>query len=249
LSHRGKKLFLQKIKKIKVILWILASIIFIGTNGFAVNNGMIWNGPEDKRVVALTFDDGPSITGSPAILDILDKYGVKATFFVIGGEIIKDPDSVFRMDDSGHDVGNHFHSNKRLKDIPYKDAVSGINQTNNSIFSVIGKWPDYFRPPGGKCPDYLSDYIKSKNMKVIGWTINAEDYTEFTEGFEIEKNYKEIAESLTEKVLEEVTPGAIVLLHNGSKQTIMALPKIIDGLRKKGYGFVTISELLGDVKN
>jgi len=205
---------------------------------------MIWNGPADRRVVALTFDDGPKIDGSPEILDILYKYGVKATFFVVGGEAAQNPDVVFRMYDYGHDVGNHFHSNRRLNEIPYNEAVSGIDRTTETILSIIGERPKYFRPPGGKCPPTLARHINGEGMEIIGWTINAEDYTEFSEGFEIEKNYIEASNVLKEKVLSEVQPGAIILLHNGSKQTVLALPEIIEALRRSGYGFVTMSDLM-----
>ena len=205
---------------------------------------IIWNGPDDHRVIALTFDDGPRIDGSPDILNILDKYGVKATFFVVGTEAEQNPDIVYRIYDYGHEVGNHFHSNERLKDIPFKEALSGIERTNEIIYSITGKRPKYFRPPGGKCPDALIKHLLGSGMEIIGWTINVEDYTEFKESFEIEKNYIEAAKKIRDKVLDEARPGAIVLLHNGSKQTILALPEIIERLRSDGYGFVTISELL-----
>jgi len=205
---------------------------------------MIWNGPADRRVVALTFDDGPKIEGSPAILDILYQHGVKATFFVVGSEVEQNPDIVFRMHDYGHEVANHFHSNERLKDIAQSRAISGILKTNESVRGITGETPRFFRPPGGSVPAYISREILAIGMRIVGWSINAEDYTEFTESFEIEKNYREAADILKEKVVSEARPGAIVLLHNGSKQTIMALPEIIVELRKNGYGFVTVSELL-----
>jgi O-6-methylguanine DNA methyltransferase len=231
-------------KELSALLMVIVAVVLSVNIAFANPDYIIWNGPSDRKVVALTFDDGPSITGSPAILDILYKEGVKATFFVVGSEAELYPDLVFRIYDYGHDVGNHFHSNKRLKDIPFNEAISGMDMTSGVIKKITGEQSKLFRPPGGKCPDYLVKPIHNRGMKIIGWTINAEDYTEFSESFEIEKDYADAAEKLKEKVLEEAVPGAIVLLHNGSKQTIMALPDIIKELRKNGYGFVTISELL-----
>jgi len=204
----------------------------------------IWSGPSSRRVVALTFDDGPNYEGSTELLDILNKYGVKATFFVIGDEVEKNPDVVLRMSDSGYEVGNHTYYHTRLNGVSTAALENGIKKTNTLIESITGEKPRCFRPPGGSIPPSVANDLERMGMTVVCWTINAEDYTEFNENFEIEENYQKIANELTDKVLKEAKPGAIVLLHNGSKQTLMALPNIIEGLRKHGYGFVTVSELI-----
>ena len=204
---------------------------------------MLWLGPTEKNVIALTFDDGPNFEGSPALLDILYEKGVKATFFVIGIEAEQNPDLVFRMSDFGHDVGNHTYNHIRMNSASPKTSLEEIRMTNAVIESITGVKPRFFRPPGGSCPPAVGSELKKMGMEMIGWTINAEDYTEFNENFEIEENYQKLADDLAAKVLREARPGAIVLMHNGSKETLLALPKIIDGLRAQGYGFVTVSEL------
>jgi peptidoglycan/xylan/chitin deacetylase (PgdA/CDA1 family) len=225
--------------------WVLFFSFLLSTCACAQ---MIWKGPVDKRVVALTFDDGPDITGTTDILDVLDKYGVKATFFVIGKEVEQNQDLVYRMYDSGYEVANHSYSHTRMDGVSTKVALAGIEKTGEIIRSITGERAKFFRPPGGKLPEALTRELEARKYRIIGWTVNAEDYTEFTEDFEIEQNFAESAKVLKDKVVKEAQPGAIVLLHNGSKQTVLALPGIIEALRGQGYGFVTISELLGDVK-
>jgi len=207
---------------------------------------MIWSGPTDRRVIALTFDDGPNNEGNTELLDILYKYGVKATFFVIGSEVEKNPDAVHMMYDYGHEVGCHTYYHTRLGDVSVDKMVEGIKRTDDLIESITGERPKFFRPPGGSTSSALTKALKEMGMKTVGWTINAEDFTEFTESFEIEENYQKVADELKENVLTKASPGAIVLLHNGSKQTILALPGIIEGLRNNGYGFVTMSELMNE---
>jgi peptidoglycan/xylan/chitin deacetylase (PgdA/CDA1 family) len=223
-----------------VCIWLLL-FVFLASPVFAQ---AIWSGPTDRRVVALTFDDGPNFEGSTELLDILDKYGVKATFFVIGREADQNPDVIYRMSDYGHEVGNHTYSHARLGDLSKSDIEEGVKKTNLLISEITGEKPKCFRPPGGTTSAALSYDIEQMGMSVVCWTINAEDYTEYNENFEIEENYQKIADELKEKVLSEAKPGAIILLHNGSKQTLLALPGIIEGLRGFGYGFVTVSELL-----
>lgn len=228
----------------KIRVWILSlglGILFVIP---ALAGDMVLRGPSDRRVVALTFDDGPNYDGSTDLLDILYKYGVRATFFVIGEEAEKNPDVVHRMNDFGHEVGNHTYSHTRLGDVSITVMEDGVKRTNSLIESITGERPRCFRPPGGSTSAPLSANLEGQGMRTIGWTIKVEDFTEFNENFEIEENYHKIAEDLKAKVLAEAKPGAIVLLHNGSKQTILALPGIIEGLRAEGYGFVTVSELL-----
>jgi peptidoglycan-N-acetylglucosamine deacetylase len=204
----------------------------------------VWNGDKDRYVVALTFDDGPKPEYCTPILDDLDKYGAKATFFVVGSEAEKNPDLVKRMHDEGNIVGNHSYSHIPAKDMTNNEFIADVKKCSLVIFNIIGKPPRYFRPPGGEINPQIAKGLKRMGLKTVFWTFNSEDYTELSNNFELPDDYQKMADVLAKKVLDGVTPGAIILLHSSSEQTVLALPAILEGINAKGYGMVTVDELI-----
>jgi len=204
----------------------------------------IWNGNHHINVVALTFDDGPKPEFCNYILDILDRYGAKATFFVVGREAQENPDIIMRMEDSGHEIGNHTYSHMLVKDVPVGEALSDIQKCSEVIYNITKKQPKYFRPPGGGNNKGIANGLKKMGLKNVYWSLNAVDYIETTPGYEVPEDYKAMAKELSKRIVDKVSPGSIILLHNGSEQTVMALPFILSELKNKGYNFITVSGLM-----
>ncbi len=219
-------------------------LFFLASNSYGEIRGSIWRGDRERKVVALTFDDGPKPEFSNKILDILDRYGVRATFFVVGEEAKMHGDIVFRMDDSGHEVGNHSHTSQSGRVLSEKEFIEQIRMTNDVIYEILKKHPKYFRPPGGWYNAAVHREINNMGMKIVNWTINANDYVEEREEFDVGEDWDRQAKELVMRILSGVEGGSIILFHNGSPQTVRALPSIIEGLKEKGFGFVTISELI-----
>ena len=204
----------------------------------------LWNGNKERNVVALTFDDGPKPEYCQPILEWLDKYGAKATFFVVGDEAANNPDLLMRMDDAGHEIGNHTYSHIPAKNISIKRALSDISRCSETIFSIIKKRPKYFRPAGGGINDGISRGLKKLKLKPVFWSLNAVDYTDVTPGYEVPEDVQAMAKQLAAKIVDKVSSGTIILLHSSSEQTVKALPFILEGLKQKGYGFVTVNDLI-----
>lgn len=228
--------------------WLLVFVIFlvIGACSLVIpcEARSVWNGNKTRNVVALTFDDGPKPEFCQPILEMLDRYGAKATFFIVGREAQENPDLIMRMDDSGHEVANHTYSHVSVKDMPAGEALMEIQKCSQVIYDITGKQPKYFRPPGGSSSSRIAAGLRKMGLKTVYWSLNAADYIETTPGYEVPEDFQAMAVELAKRVVDKVTPGTIILLHNGSEQTVRALPFIIIELKKKGYNFVTVSDLI-----
>lgn len=182
-----------------------------------------------KKVVALTFDDGPDGNTTPQALDILAKYKIKATFFVQGKNIAGNEAILKRMQAEGHEVGNHSWNHPVLTQLSLEDAKKQITDTESAITSVLGKSSKLMRPPYGAISD---DIRNSLDLSFIMWDVDSLDW----------KSKNETA-ILTE-VQRQVKNGSIILMHDIHAETVNALPKIIDYLKEQGYHFVTVPEML-----
>ncbi len=198
-----------------------------GNSGTSTGNSGTTTTP--TKLIALTFDDGPSSTTSQ-VLDILAKYNVKATFFLIGNQIGSNQSIVQRTANAGHELANHSYTHSDMTGMSWSAIQNEINQTNNLIKSLTGQTPKFFRPP------YIS--VNSTMYSAIDMA--------FVQG--IMCNDWDNSTSVSQRVntvLSSVSDGSIVLLHDfqGNYQTVQALPQIIEGLLAQGYTFVTMSEL------
>jgi peptidoglycan-N-acetylglucosamine deacetylase len=188
----------------------------------------------DEKVIALTFDDGPW-SHTPQILDILKKYDIKATFFVIGRHIESHRQSLQRVTQEGHAIGNHTW-NHHYYNVSAETAAAELGQTADLLEDVTGMQTLMFRPPGGNLTNGLANYATQHNYVVVMWSVDSRDYMSSAS-----------VASMTEKVLGGIHPGAIILLHDGGGNrtaTVQALPQILNQLQKQGYRFVTVPELL-----
>lgn len=196
----------------------------------------IYRGNPQKKQIALTFDDGPKAEYTEKLLLILKEEGAKATFFDVGKSIAKHPELLIAQLNDGHCVGTHTYNHDRLTKVSHAEMLHDIRQGAEEIKKVTGQSPRYFRPPGGTFDRSVLNVIDNMGYKTVLWSINTGDYQQ--PGVNIISN----------KVLNNVSNGAIILFHEGVPQTIEALPNIIRTLRKRGYSLVTIDELQG-VKN
>jgi peptidoglycan/xylan/chitin deacetylase (PgdA/CDA1 family)/glycosyltransferase involved in cell wall biosynthesis len=192
-----------------------------------------------EKVIALTFDDGPNEPYTSQILDILSAHGVKATFFVIGKNVEYYPDVAKRIVAEGHVLGNHSYTHRPLTEFDVPD-YSELDRAQNVIYETTGVRPRLFRPPYGRKTPWELEYVKKKGLITVTWSVSAND------------PHKPPPETIENRIVHQVRPGAIILLHDGNgtqhgsdrSRTVEALPKIIESLQAQGYTFVTVPELL-----
>ena len=184
-----------------------------------------------KPMIALTYDDGPSHKVTNKILDILEKYNIKATFFVVGDRVNNsqaNKDALERADDMGCEIGNHTYNHKNISKIKEAEVVSEIDKTKEAVFKVIGKEPKLLRPPYGA---YSKKSEGTMVYPLILWSVDTEDWKS--------RN----AETVTGRVIGKIKDGDIILMHDLYNSTVEASEIIIPQLIEEGYQFVTVSEL------
>ena len=184
---------------------------------------------KNKKVVALTFDDGPDGNTTPQALDILAKYKIKATFFVQGKNIAGNEAILKRMQSEGHEVGNHSWNHPILTKLSLEDAKKQLTDTEDAITKVLGKSSKLMRPPYGAISD---DIRNSLDLSFIMWNVDSLDWKSKNE-----------AAILTE-IQHQTSDGSIILMHDIHQPSVNSLPKVIEYLQGQGYSFVTVSELL-----
>lgn len=185
-----------------------------------------------EKIIALTFDDGPSSNLTPRILDTLKAHGARATFFVLGKAAKRHPDLLKRMLAEGNAIGNHTYSHG--KGLSSFKAAQEIDKTADVIRQVTGRSPCCFRPPYGITTGNLAHVAEKDGYPVITWTISTADTTHIG------------ADVIAQNVLHTPNPGAIVLMHDSGEHgaTADAVPDMLDKLTAMGYKCVTIPELL-----
>ncbi|WP_018465486.1 polysaccharide deacetylase family protein [Calidithermus timidus] len=189
----------------------------------------------EARPVALTFDDGPWPGTTPAVLEILERKGIKATFFWVGRQLERYPDLARRVVAEGHAVGNHTYSHRSAAS-ELEVAADELERTNALIEQVTGVRTTLFRPPGGHLENGLAKYALERGYVVVMWSALSGD-----------TDPKYSAADIVNNVLSRVRPGSIVLLHDGGgdrSRTLAALPELIERLQAEGYRFVTVPQLL-----
>lgn len=206
------------------------------------SNDIIWNVNTSDKLIALTFDDGPSPHFTPQVLNILAQNDVKATFFLIGREADKLPDITRKIVENGNEIGNHtyFHPTT-LKNININKVKNEITKTEDAIYQITNIRPVLFRPPGGYFNKEIVESAKELNYTTILWSWNQQTNDWKNPG----------VEKIVETVLKNPRSGDIIIFHDrgGDRtQTIESLQPIIDGLKEKGFKIVTVSELIKNKK-
>ena len=184
-----------------------------------------------EKLFALTFDDGPWPKSTGQILQILDEYNAKGTFYMVGQMVRSHPKIARQVRDAGHAVGNHSWSHPSRP----RDAVAEVKKTDAEIKKVLGVLPSTFRPPYGILKNGLARQATREYMPVILWSSDSSDWR------------RPSAARIADNVLRRARPGGIALMHDGGgprSHTVAALPIIIRELQSRGYRLVTVPELL-----
>jgi peptidoglycan/xylan/chitin deacetylase (PgdA/CDA1 family) len=201
-----------------------------------------WNGATERKVVALTFDDGPNEPYTSQVLSILKREHVRATFFLVGCNVRCYPETAARIAMEGHVVANHSDTHPvgfAIK--PVRMQRREVDAAEETIHAATGRYPRFFRPPMGLRSPWLMSVLTGDSLVAVTWDDTPLDWLWLP------------SSKLVRRALDQAHPGAIILLHDGlnsghgvdRSQTVLALPEIIKGLRARGYSFCTVPELLG----
>ncbi|MGE5587666.1 MAG: polysaccharide deacetylase family protein [Clostridia bacterium] len=180
--------------------------------------------------IALTFDDGPDAVYTKKILSVLDRYGVKATFFLIGSQVERHPAVVREVAAAGHELGNHGYSHSRLTTLPPEAVRREISKTQEAVKAAANVTPKWFRPAYGSYDEEIRRIAKDEGATTVLWTLNPDDW----------QNPGQSA--IVQRVTSAAADGAIVLLHV-REQTARALPGLIEELRSQGFELVRLCDI------
>jgi peptidoglycan-N-acetylglucosamine deacetylase len=204
---------------------------------FEKTGQVFWDIKTKGKLIALTFDDGPDPIYTPQILDALAKYDAKATFFVIGAEAERFPEIIKRQSKEGHEIANHTYRHNFRDNFDSKKLKSELDQTSKLIQHLTGQSPVLFRPHSGFYNDKNINTAINNGYRVILWSWHQDT-----------KDWKRPGiGKITNNVVSDAKPGDIVIFHDAGgdrKQTVKAVENILEILNKKGYKFVTVSDMI-----
>ena len=230
------KLRINKILKTLVFIGFISIICCSFINFASAENKLVFkSNSNDQMKIAITFDDGPHPRKTEKILNILDQFDVKATFFVIGVNVNNYPNVIKKVLSNGHELGKHTYSHKVLKSLAIDKIQSELYDTEDALYKLCMYKPTLLRPPCGLYDSNLVKVAKENAYKIVLWTVDTKDWAH------------ESVNSIVKNVLENVKSGDIILFHDyisGVDNTPEALKIIIPKLQEMGYKFVTVSELL-----
>ena len=234
----------QAIRKHRKLLSACAMVLAIALMFWAVNSPAIvgvsaakrvlpiYSVQRDDRVVSLSFDAAWGNEDTQMLIDILNKYNVHATFFVVGEWVDKYPESVKALADAGNEVMNHSSTHPHMAQLSAEQIQTEVNTCADKIEAVTGTRPTLFRCPYGEYNDTVVSTINGLGMHVIQWDVDSLDWKGISAG------------EITKRVTGKVQSGSIVLFHNAGEHTPEALPDILDYLLAEGYKIVPISKIL-----
>jgi peptidoglycan/xylan/chitin deacetylase (PgdA/CDA1 family) len=182
--------------------------------------------------IALTFDDGPHPYYTARIVSLLKEYNARATFFLVGRLALEYPVMVQALSLSGDEIASHSFTHRNLSHLSGAEVARELVSTRRVIEDITGRACPYFRPPGGQYNAKVVMAAESIGQQMVLWSVFPKDHEADDPGV------------VVDRVLAQAHDGGIVLLHSGKETTLQALPVILKELRKKGYSFVTVSEIL-----
>ena len=183
-----------------------------------------------NKVIALTFDDGPG-PYTAHLLDILDQYGAKATFFLIGSKVSGQASVVRSIQARGHQLGNHSWSHPELPKLSVDQIAGEIDRTNEAIRQATGVKPSILRPPYGAVNGVVLEQLRLHGMSSILWSVDTRDWAD--------RN----SQIVCSRAVAGARPGAVILMHDIHQTSVNAVPCILNSLKQQGYSFVTIQRL------
>lgn len=189
--------------------------------------------PVAGKFIAITFDDGPHPENTPRLLDILRARNIKATFYVIGRSVDLYPQIVRRTVAEGHEIGNHTYTHRLLSKLGDSEVRTELSRTNDAVLRAAGVRVKTMRPPYGGLQQRQRELVHSEfGFPTILWSVDPLDWK------------RPGPSVVTSRILSNTTPGGIVLAHDLHSQTVDAMPATLDGLLRKGFQFVTVSQLI-----
>jgi len=232
--------FLRIALLISPILVLIALYVLASWPASTLYGPVTAHGARTDRAVAITFDDGPNSGATGAVLDVLRDERAQATFFMTGRSVLAAPELARRVVTEGHIAANHSFSHRKrdaLLDFAYDD----VERTQAVIEQATGVRPSLYRPPNGFHTPWSLRAVRRGGLHTVVWDVDPYDWKDPT------------PEALVRRVLDQVRPGSIILLHDGAdtrqdvdrSATVVALPAMIRGLRERGYRIVTVPDLLG----
>ncbi|RSD28518.1 polysaccharide deacetylase family protein [Mesobacillus subterraneus] len=227
-----KKLILAAVAVLAVVVLFAGIFKVTKLRSFQFFGGLTYQVQTEEKVVALTFDDGPT-ENVDQLLPLLEKYEAQATFFLIGKDIEKHPEEAEKLVEAGHQIGNHTYSHERMVLKSPAFIKEEIEKTDELIRQAGYKGEIDFRPPYGKKLVGLPYYLNKHDRETIMWTLEPE-------------TYHTNAEDQVKNVVENIQPGSIILLHpmyGQPDETLQVIEAILRELTSKGYTFVTVDEL------
>ena len=192
----------------------------------------IYSVERDQKVCSISFDAAWGNEDTQTLIDILAKYDIKATFFVVGDWVEKYPESAKALSDAGHEVMSHSLHHDHYNSLSSDQIVADLNAANEKIAAVTGKTPTLIRCPYGEYDDHVISAVRSIGMEPIQWDVDSLDWKDYD------------AETIYRRVTDQVAPGSIVLFHNAALHTPEALPRILEKLINDGYSVIPISQLI-----
>lgn len=192
-------------------------------------------GNSGKKRVALTFDDGPHPKYTPQILDILEEYGVEATFFAVGTNAEMYPKLILREIEEGHEVGNHTYNHYHTRNLDAATFRRDVLACDRALEKITGEKVRLFRPPEGVCTEDTRMLCEEEGYRIILWSVDTRDWAHTP------------VETIYRNVMENTKNGSIILMHDfigKNSPTPAALRQIIPSLQEAGFEFVTVSQLL-----
>ena len=223
----------------KAVCALLAALMFAVVNVPAVISASgtarqlpIYCVQRDQKVVSISFDAAWGNEDTGQLIEILGKYQIPATFFVVGEWVDKYPQSVKQLHEAGHEIQNHSNTHAHYPQLSAGEVVADLNTCNDKIEGVTGVRPTLVRLPYGDYDDMSINAVRSIGMEPIQWDVDSLDWKDLSAG------------EITKRVTTKVGPGSIVLFHNAAKHTPEALPDIIETLLRDGYTFVPISQII-----
>ena len=232
---------LQQIKGLRGVLLCaaIAAVIFVGVNSPTALTASatarqlpIYCVQREQKLISISFDAAWGNEDTQQLIDILARYGVKATFFVVGDWVEKYPESVKALHEAGHEIMNHSNTHAHYPQLSPEEVAADLNACNDKIEAVTGVRPTLVRLPYGDYDDASICAVRSLGMEPIQWNIDSLDWKDLSPG------------EIHTRVVSKACPGSIVLFHNAAKHTPEALPGIIERLLQDGYTFLPISQLI-----
>ncbi|NMA55155.1 MAG: polysaccharide deacetylase family protein [Firmicutes bacterium] len=184
------------------------------------------------KKVAISFDAAWGADKTPMLLDILDQYGVKTTFFLVDFWMEKYPETTKQIAARGHEIGNHSATHPHFNSLTAEEISLELKTTNSRIYQLTGQKPLLFRPPFGEYNNTVITVANEQGLFVIQWDVDSLDWQGLS------------SEEISQRVISRTEPGSIILFHNNADNTPAALTTIIPSLHRQGYEIVPISKLI-----